>query len=418
MTGPVATHAIELQGVGKRYRKLEERATLLRSLLPFARPARSDFWALRDVDLAVAPGETIGVIGRNGAGKTTMLRLLAGVSAPTEGRVVVRGRVAPLIGVGVGFHREMSGRENVLVNGMLLGLTEDEVRERFDDIVAFAELGDFIDVPVKFYSSGMFMRLGFSVAIHTDPQVLLVDEVLAVGDQTFQVKCLERMRSLQRTGTTIVLVSHSMHAVRLLCPRAVVVHRGRVDFDGRTEEAIDRHFQLLADGDQPAGLDEHEQRTAGGAHVEVVDLRAGGRPVRTVDRGAALTARLRTTFETACESPVVTMQVFSDDGTLAYAVRSPVGLEHRSYRAGDVAEIDVEFRQHLVGGVYRLLAHVESRDGRRLLGADRKGLMFYAEPSPNGHGIADLDATVVVDGTPLTFDPGLLKLVAPDEGTA
>lgn len=411
-------NAIELRGVGKRYRKLEERATLLRSLLPFGRPTRSDFWALRDVDLAVARGETVGVIGRNGAGKTTMLRLLAGVSAPTEGRVVVNGRVAPLIGVGVGFHREMSGRENVLVNGMLLGLTERQVRERFDAIVEFAELGDFIDVPVKFYSSGMFMRLGFSVAIHTDPQVLLVDEVLAVGDQTFQVKCLDRMRQLQRDGTTIVLVSHSMHAVRLLCPRALVVHRGRLVFDGRTEDAIDRHFELMGDADQPAGLDRHEQRVAGGARVEVVDLQADGRRVHTVDRGVPLLARLRASFDAPCDSPVVTMQVFTDDGTLAYAVRTPVGFEHRSYGAGDVADIEVRFRQHLVGGVYRLVAQLEDRDGRALLAADRKGVMFYAEPSPNGHGIADLGATVTMDGVELALDPASLRLVAEDEGIA
>ena len=411
-------NAIELHGVGKRYRKLEEQATLLRSLLPFARPARSDFWALRDVDLAIAPGETVGLIGRNGAGKTTMLRLLAGVSAPTEGRLAVRGRVAPLIGVGVGFHREMSGRENVLVNGMLLGLTEQEIAARFDDIVAFAELGDFIDVPVKFYSSGMFMRLGFSVAIHTDPQVLLVDEVLAVGDQTFQVKCLERMRQLQRDGTTIVLVSHSMHAIRLLCPRTVVVHRGRVVFDGDTEHAIDRHFELLGDADHAPGLDPHEQRIAGGARIEVLDLEADGRRVHTVHRGIALRARMRATFEAPCESPVVTMQIFTDDGTLAYAVRTPVGLEHRSYGPGEVADIDVTFRQHLVGGVYRLTAQLENRDGRLLLATDRKGLMFYAEPSPNGYGIADLDATVVIDGTPLTLDPSVFKLVTTDEETA
>ncbi|MBV9255605.1 MAG: ABC transporter ATP-binding protein, partial [Actinobacteria bacterium] len=149
---------------------------LLRSLLPFGRPTRSELWALRDVDLTLAEGDVLGVIGPNGAGKTTLLRLLAGVTRPTTGRVTVGGRVAPLISVGVGFHREMSGRENVYVNGMLLGLTKAEVDRRFDAIVDFAELTDFIDTPVKFYSSGMFMRLGFAVAVHTNPQVFLVDE--------------------------------------------------------------------------------------------------------------------------------------------------------------------------------------------------------------------------------------------------
>src|SRR5436309_9699332 len=189
---------------------------LLRSLLPFARPERSELWALRDVDLTLGQGDVLGVIGRNGAGKTTLLRLLAGVTRPTTGEVEIRGRVAPLISVGVGFHPEMSGRENVYVNGMLLGLTRREVDARLEEIVAFAELEDFIDTPVKFYSSGMFMRLGFSVAVHSDPNILVVDEVLAVGDMAFQAKCLERMRSLQQKGTSIVVVSHSMGTIRVL----------------------------------------------------------------------------------------------------------------------------------------------------------------------------------------------------------
>src|SRR5438552_11298765 len=211
--------AIELRQVSKRYWKLEEQAMLLRSLLPIARPKRSEIYALRDIDLAMGQGETLGIIGRNGAGKTTLLRLMAGVTQPSQGVVRTVGRVAPLISVGVGFHQEMSGRENVYVNGMLLGLSARQVAQRFDEIVGFAELEDFIDTPVKFYSSGMFMRLGFSVVAHSDPNLLVVDEVLAVGDISFQSKCLERMRSLQREGTSIVLVSHFMGAIRTLCPR-------------------------------------------------------------------------------------------------------------------------------------------------------------------------------------------------------
>ena len=232
--------AIVVDSVGKRYTKLEEQAVLLRSILPFARPKKSDFWALRDVSFRVGEGETVGVLGRNGAGKTTLLRLLAGVTRPTEGHVTVRGPIAPLISVGVGFQREMSGRENVFLNGMLLGLTYEEVSERFDDIVAFAELHDFIDTPVKFYSSGMFMRLGFAVAIHIHPRTLLVDEVLAVGDGAFQAKCLRRMQELRDGGTTVVLVSHALHAIRHLCPRALLIIGGCLEYDGETPEALAR----------------------------------------------------------------------------------------------------------------------------------------------------------------------------------
>src|SRR5690606_37347034 len=212
---PVTAHptppAIELAGVGKRYRLAER--SLVQALRPSRRRTVRQLWAVQGLDLQVEPGETVGLLGHNGAGKSTLLRMMAGVSEPTEGRVTVRGRVAPLISVGVGFHQELTGRENVYVNGMLLGLTRAEVEARFDEIVDFAELRDRIDTPVKFYSSGMFMRLGFSVAVHVDPDVLLVDEVLAVGDVAFQLKCFDRMRELSARGTTTVLVSHSMHAL-------------------------------------------------------------------------------------------------------------------------------------------------------------------------------------------------------------
>ena len=206
--GRVAPPAVELHGVGKRYWKLDEPAMLLRSMLPMRRPKRTELWALRDLDLAVGEGETVGVIGRNGAGKTTVLRLLAGVTRPTDGRVRIGGRVAPLISVGVGFHPEMTGRENVFVNGMLLGLIASRGRRalRRHRRLRRARASSSTR-PVKFYSSGMFLRLGFAVAVHVDPSVLLIDEVLAVGDYAFQLKCLDRMRLLQSSGTTIVIVT-------------------------------------------------------------------------------------------------------------------------------------------------------------------------------------------------------------------
>src|SRR3954447_20987108 len=193
--------AIELRGVGKRYVKLDERKALLRSVLPFGGAGRDDLWALRGIDLVVEDGEIVGILGANGADKTTLLRLLAGVTRPTEGRVCVRGRIAPLISIGVGFHPEMSGRENAVMNGMLLGLTAEQATGRLDEIVEFAELEEFIDTPVKFYSTGMAMRLGFSVIMHTDPTVLLIDEILAVGDAGFHVKCFDRLRSLHAQGS-------------------------------------------------------------------------------------------------------------------------------------------------------------------------------------------------------------------------
>lgn len=390
----VSAGAIALDGVGKRYQQLEEQAMLLKSLLPFWRPTRTERWALRDVDLRIEPGETVGVIGHNGAGKTTLLRLLAGVSQPSTGRIEIRGRVAPLIGVGVGFHQEMSGRENVYVNGMLLGLTRAEVDARFDDIVAFSELAEFIDTPVKFYSSGMFMRLGFAVAIHVDPQVLLVDEVLAVGDLAFQLKCFDRMRKLKEKGTTIVIVSHSMHAIRLLCPRALLLRRGHLELDGDVEDVIARHHALLS-----SSGDGSEDPEEAGTSVTMVERHLLGPdgPTDHLPPGipARLAARLR--FNGATDSPQVHFTVLAEDGTVAYEMRSVLNRGHRRYQAGEEARVEVAFTPRLAGGSFRLLLTVSSRDGRDVLYRDDVGLFVYVPPPLGSSGIADLAATIRLD---------------------
>jgi ABC-type polysaccharide/polyol phosphate transport system ATPase subunit len=412
------TESIRLESLGKKYTKLEERAMLLRSLLPFARPRRSDFWALRGIDLAVERGETVGVIGRNGAGKTTLLRLLAGVSTPTEGRLRVHGRVAPLISVGVGFHREMSGRENVYVNGMLLGLTKKEVDERFDDIVRFAELSDFIDTPVKFYSSGMFMRLGFAVAINIDPQVLLVDEVLAVGDANFQAKCFDRMAEIQRSGTTIVLVSHSMQAIRRLCPRALLISAGHLVFDGDTAEAIARHYELLSVEPQAVGLiDPHELSMAGGvAAVHQVLVGPDG-PVHYVERGADLSFDLALRFDVDADSPLFNFTVIDDEGSIVYGAHSPIGETHHTFRTGDEAVVRFAFKARLAGGTYRIIWAVNSWDTRALLATNQNGVQFFVAKQQNSYGKADLEGSVIVDDEAIYGQPMGLPFSAPDRAS-
>jgi ABC-type polysaccharide/polyol phosphate transport system ATPase subunit len=393
---------IELEGVGKRYWQLKERAMLLRSILPFSRPERTERWALRDVELTIGPGETVGVIGRNGAGKTTMLRLMAGVTQPTEGVVKIRGRVAPLISVGVGFHHEMSGRENVLVNGLLLGLTTKEVEERFDRIVEFAELEEFIDTPVKFYSTGMFMRLGFAVAIHVEPQVLLVDEVLAVGDIAFQLKCYERMRALQRDGTTILLVSHSMHAVQLLCPRAILVDNGDVVFDGPAEETIARYHQVLAKV-------EGATAEAGGVTFLERSLESDGAPATVIQQDMDLIARCSVRFDRAVESPQVLFRVMSDDGTVAYGMQTALGERWRRFESGETASIEVRFQPRLGGGgTFRILTMITDWAGANVLGTDLGGSVFYVPPRLGVVGVADLNATIAVAGEVLSDHAPLL----------
>lgn len=206
---------------------------------------KKEFWALRNVDLDIYAGETIGLIGHNGSGKSTLLKVIGGIVDPTSGTVEERGRLAALLELGAGFHPDLTGRENVFLNASVLGLSREETEAQFDDIVAFAAIGDFIDTQVKFYSSGMYVRLAFAVAVHTDPDVLLVDEVLAVGDEAFQRKCMDRIRDFQKEGRTIILVTHSLDQVVELCSRAVLLHHGEVIFDGKPSTAVARFRDLL-----------------------------------------------------------------------------------------------------------------------------------------------------------------------------
>jgi ABC-type polysaccharide/polyol phosphate transport system ATPase subunit len=235
--------AIEFLEVSKRF--LLEEGRTLREFLPALFQGRGwhpPFYARQEVTFSVRRGETVGIVGRNGSGKSTCLKLIAGVMAPTTGAVHVHGRVSPLIELGAGFHPDLTGRENVYLNASILGMSNREIRARFDDIVEFAELQDFMDTPVKRYSSGMYMRLGFSVAVHSDPDILLVDEVLAVGDAIFTEKCMAKIREMQERGVTIVIVSHSLDVVRDFCNRAILLRNGILVEDGPPGEVTGRYW--------------------------------------------------------------------------------------------------------------------------------------------------------------------------------
>src|SRR5262245_3391375 len=209
----------------------------LRGRRPPPATTHETFWALRDVNLEIAPGEVVGIIGRNGAGKSTLLKILSRITEPTGGRVRLRGRTASLLEVGTGFHPELTGRENVFLNGAILGMGRAEIRRKFDEIIAFAEIEQFVDTPVKRYSSGMYVRLAFAVAAHLDPDILVVDEVLAVGDAQFQKKCLDKMDDAGRTGRTVLFVSHNMQAVTRLSSRCLLLAGGQVMLDGKIGRA-------------------------------------------------------------------------------------------------------------------------------------------------------------------------------------
>jgi ABC-2 type transport system ATP-binding protein len=250
----VAAATISAVGVGKRFQLHHKRATSLKErLLLHRRESAEELWALRDVNLEIGAGLTVGLIGPNGSGKSTLLKVLSGILPPTTGTVAVRGRVASLLELGAGFNGELTGRENVYLNAAILGLSRRETSRSFDDIVAFAELEPFIDNQVKHYSSGQYVRLGFAVAVHVSPDILLVDEVLAVGDEAFQRKCLTKIAEFQERGCTILFVTHALDLVPRICGRAVVLHHGRVLHDGDPLEATERLRSLLGTAADQSG---------------------------------------------------------------------------------------------------------------------------------------------------------------------
>lgn len=273
--------AIRVENLGKRYR-LQHAAerlpyqTLQDDLVRVAtapvrwlqhrgpRRGREDFWALQDVSFEVQHGEVLGIIGRNGAGKSTLLKILSRITKPTLGAARLRGRVGSLLEVGTGFHPELTGRENIYLSGAVVGMRRSEIQRKFDEIVDFAEIEKFLDTPAKRYSSGMYMRLAFAVAAHLEAEVLLVDEVLAVGDAAFQQKCLGKMSAVAQTGRTVLFVSHNMSAVANLCQRGLVMEKGREVFCGLCHEAVEQYVGLLA-GDSEQNLREHPQRVGDGS---------------------------------------------------------------------------------------------------------------------------------------------------------
>ena len=242
---------IRVENLSKRYEILHERVSYyslrdeLVSLISGKRAKQEEFWALRDVNFEVTPGEVLGIIGPNGAGKSTLLKILSRITPPTHGTVTLRGRIGSLLEVGTGFHPELSGRENIFLNGAILGMTRKEIRKKFDEMVSFSGVEKFLDTPVKYYSSGMYVRLAFAVAAHMDPEILVIDEVLAVGDAEFQKKCLGKMEESTRgQGRTILFVSHNMAAIQSLCTRCLLLDKGKLTMDGGTREVVNSYLRF------------------------------------------------------------------------------------------------------------------------------------------------------------------------------
>jgi ABC-type polysaccharide/polyol phosphate transport system ATPase subunit len=325
----LADAAIELVGVHKRYRVYKERYRSLKEILFNRRFGDwEDHWALQGLDLQVPTGSSLGLIGSNGAGKSTTLKLMSRILVPDSGHVHVNGRVSGLLELGAGFQPEYTGRENVYLNASLLGLSRTDIRTRFDDIVGFAELEEYIDTPLRTYSSGMFMRLGFAVAIHVEPEVLLVDEILAVGDEAFQHKCLDWIEAFQRRGGTIVMVSHNLGSVREMCDEVAWLEHGRLRLFGEASEVVDAYVDHVRDEMERA---DHAAATQmpGRANpavelglVQVLD--DNGRRIQEIELGSEVTIDIPYRVHRPVGTPVFGVAIHRNDGVLAYATNTDV----------------------------------------------------------------------------------------------
>jgi lipopolysaccharide transport system ATP-binding protein len=325
-------------------------------LLTGQRLDKEQLWALKNVSFSVEQGDVVGIIGRNGSGKSTLLKVLSRITQPTEGRATMRGRVASLLEVGTGFHPELTGRENIFLNGAILGMSKREISKKFDEIVAFSEVEKFLDTPVKFYSSGMYVRLAFAVAAHLDPDILIVDEVLAVGDAAFQKKSLGKMSSVAKEGRTILFVSHNLSAIQNICNRAIILNKGELAFDGETKKAVARYLSYTTSETGYALLDQPRQTSK-------LRFQSVGLSDTTAHRRAEFQAgdpiRVELDYEVTQEGKEyqLVIEVWNEDGSCIFATsnfdQNPAGMNKK-----------------IVPGRYRAVCDLpthELRDGRYYL---------------------------------------------------
>jgi ABC-type polysaccharide/polyol phosphate transport system ATPase subunit len=420
--------AIQTAGLGKCYHIYDRPEDRLKQILWRGRRSfHREFWALRDVSLELPRGGTLGIVGRNGSGKSTLLQLLAGTLTPTTGSVAVHGRVAPLLELGTGFNPEFSGRENVFLNAAILGLSQAETEARFDDIARFADIGEFIDQPVKVYSSGMFVRLAFAVATAVDPDVLILDEALSVGDARFQLACHERITRMLDGGMTLLFVSHDGNAVKRLCDRALVLDGGRQVFDGPPNDALNFYSRLLFDRDAPpvprrpaaapeaqpaesSSLDflhvgpdttakEYRYGSEKGRVEGVVLLGAAGTPATVFESGEHVLVRFTVRALADVARPIFALRIKNEKGLEIYGTNTLFQRQHVApLAAGE--QVVVEFDQHmnLMPGSYFLSTSFVEAIGDEIAPIDRRYdvVEFRVTPVDRSFGIANLHSRIAV----------------------
>ena len=374
--------AVIVDDVSKQYRLYHERNQSLKAaLMRRARVKYEEFWALRDVSLDVPEGTTFALIGENGSGKSTLLKCMAHILRPEKGRIQTFGKISALLELGAGFHPELTGRENIFLNGSILGMSKKQLNQRFDEIVGFAGLEHFIDTPVKNYSSGMYVRLGFSVAINVDPEILLIDEVLAVGDAEFQRKCLEKFDDFRAAGKTIVIVSHALESVRNLCDTAAWLEHGQMRRIGNASEVIDdylteSHADRAADGTHGARWGTGEARVE---KMEVLDV--SGEPVKRVCTGDTVIFRFHYKSDALIPKPVWGMALFTLDGVWVTGPSTrEVGLFPDQLEPGAEGYVDLRVeRLLLLPGTYDVSASLFNITGATVYDMRHRALRFDVE---------------------------------------
>ena len=386
--------AVIFDDVWKKFRS-GERHDSLRDLIPsMIRPpsrtelGKEEFWAVRDVSFEVQQGEALGIIGPNGAGKSTTLKLLTRIMKPTRGSCVVHGRVGALIEVAAGFHQDLTGRENIFLQGSIMGMKRHEILTKLDDIIEFAGIGSFVDTQVKRYSSGMQARLGFSVAAHLNPDVLFVDEVLSVGDMSFQARCIERLKSQIESGVTLIFVSHNLQAVASLCKRAVVFAKGTKLFEGPSEEALDVYVKASQTSSQKYGLTKPRFRL-----LETVFTQENGRSALTLAPHAV--CRLRARFECLEDAENCHFGLELErtrDLLYCYGVASDaLGIPLETYRAGSIVQVDFTFAAHLVRGHYRINLNIRNPVGGIYYVAAENAAHFSVQETRSYDGVVEIN---------------------------
>lgn len=396
------TYSIQLAHVSKRYR-IGQAPFSLRALWGrWRNPVAEQFhWAVKDLNFHLQPGEAMGIIGPNGAGKTTILKLLSKVTYPTQGDILVNGRFSALIELGAGFHPELTGRENIYLNGTILGMKRAEIKQRFDQIVEFAGIEQFLDTPVKRYSSGMYARLGFAVAAHVDSDVLLIDEVLAVGDMAFQKKCYERLLDLIQKGTTLIFVSHNLRAVQRVCSRCLVMYRGTPVFEGPTAEATAEYSNLLRRAasemrhtSSPIGDGISQRIMTHQAVIEEVQImRADGHSTLTFASGEVVRVRATIRFQEAASAPVFACAIRLPEGQMAYNFTTHwADIPTRDFAPNTRATIEYTLTLNLAAGTYQLGVDLAHADLSRYYDRLDRALDFVVTSDDGARGVANLHA--------------------------